>query len=217
MVTTETTTTAGVVTATTAIPASTETAPARVARHLVASAIVCDPHPVDGRPRVLLVWSDSYGAWVFPTAHPTCGESLPQTALRAATTIGVDAYLLRDTTPEPVPGLVAIDSPWRTYQIPAPTGPGTGPGQPSRPWHQHLDHLFIALADSTTPDDSPALRNARWYPVADLPTFTRPDIPALAAAAMHHATATVYRPYQRSQHLPGRHGYPQDHRGRTHR
>src|SRR5204863_1385357 len=26
------------------------------ARHMVASAVVCDPHPADSRPRVLLVW-----------------------------------------------------------------------------------------------------------------------------------------------------------------
>jgi ADP-ribose pyrophosphatase YjhB (NUDIX family) len=163
-----------------------------VSRHLVASAIVIDPLAAGGLPRVLLVWSHAYHAWIFPTAHQADGESLAQTALRAANRLGVhDAWLWRAPPIQPIPGLLAVDSPWRTYQIPAPFSHHPATEQPNpRAWHQHLDHLFIALADATA---QPATANhVAWCQINNLPAATRPDIPPLAHAAIHHAAAAVY-------------------------
>jgi len=172
---------------------------------------------------VLLVWGEDYRAWMFPTGHLMAGESLPQAALRAACAAGVDAWLTRPTPPQPAPGLTPVDSPWRTYTLAAPpSGTGSPPGGaepdlPARPWHLHLDHLFICVADSRARIDPAAWLRNQWAPLHALPDLVRPDIPALARAAIRHATAAVYRPYQRINRQPGHQHCPQDHRGRTHR
>jgi len=170
------------------------TTPDPAQRHLVASAIVYDPHPAEQIPRVLLVWSRADDGFVFPTVHLWAGESLPEAPLRAARQAGRCARPAAATRPTAIrrgPSRPGQPVAHRRNHRPHPGTPQATTRQPMPPAHRPPVHLHSRLRH--TPATTEPGR-ARWWPLVGLPHFTDRDIPPPAYAAAYPAGAITYLP-----------------------
>ncbi|MBT8225446.1 MAG: NUDIX domain-containing protein [Dactylosporangium sp.] len=150
-------------------------------RHHTASAVVIDPT----RGLVLLVAHKLTGRHQFPGGHVDPDETGDQCALReVAEETGVTATLWtapRDRTP--IPGAVRHPTPLMVCEFPAPADPDPAWNEPA---HHHIDLLYLATADATTPTtiQPDEVDAAIWVPLADLTAPpVRPDVPVAARLA----------------------------------
>lgn len=151
-------------------------------RHLTASAVVIDPNTET----VLLVWHRATGAWMFPGGHVDPNESPAEAAVREVQEeTGITAQLAGRR--HDLPGQRWQPSPFLTAAIPAPAKPER-PGKPAEDAHEHIDQLFLAVADSTTATTAAEqeVAGVRWAPVEELGQLdgARAEVPVVADYAL---------------------------------
>ena len=136
--------------------------------HDTASAIVLDII----EKKVLLVWHNATGKWVFPGGHVDKGEDAREAAAKE---------VLEET------GVVVHVAPtlFHSERFRAPAKPDR-PGKPAEVEHWHDDMLFIGFADSRAPikvkEDE--VKQAAWVPIDKAHMLdVREEVPARLAAA----------------------------------
>lgn len=155
-------------------------------RHQTASALVIDPW----RERVLIVHHKASGVWVFPGGHVDENEAHHEAAAREVLEeTGVRCEVIGPEY-EGLPGMDSLPTPLVVAEIPAPAKPER-PGKPAEPPHSHLDHLFVAAADSRTAlrVEESEVHGVRWVSLMELREMhtagqTRAEVWCLALEAM---------------------------------
>lgn len=150
-------------------------------RHFTASAVVIDP----GCGRVLLVEHLLTGRWQFPGGHVDADETGDEAAVREVfEETGVAARLwVAAADRMPVPGATRHPAPIMVCEFPAPADPDPAWIEPA---HHHLDLLYLATADSTTPlvTQADEVCGAAWLPLTELDSAgVRADVPVVARIA----------------------------------
>jgi 8-oxo-dGTP pyrophosphatase MutT (NUDIX family) len=132
---------------------------ARVIKHATASAFVM--HRDEAGWRTGLVRHPIFDRWIMPGGHVDPDEDAPQAALReVAEETGLDAVRLLPLHAPPAvvdtPTARPVLLPWWLLEHPV-----DGDNHLAEP-HLHVDHKYVAIADSTTPVTTPA-HPFGWY------------------------------------------------------
>lgn len=111
-----------------------------------------------------LIWHPRLQCWLPAGGHVECDEAAAEAAVREVLEeSGLDVTLM----PGPAVPLPAgfphrpVPAPWWVTEVPA--APDRHTGEP----HIHVDHVFVATADSSHPARKPEHR-VRWFTAADL-------------------------------------------------
>lgn len=154
-------------------------------RHFTASAVVIDPATAE----VLLIDHLLTGRRQLPGGHVDADETGHNTAIREVLEeTGVHAVLW---TPRPlsIPGGTWMPSPFLVTEFPAPADPEWG-----EPAHAHIDLLYLAIADSTTPMTAQLaeVAGAVWLPIHTLAAAAvREDVPVVVPLAWEYMASTA--------------------------
>jgi 8-oxo-dGTP pyrophosphatase MutT (NUDIX family) len=137
--------------------------------------------------RLGLIRHPRFGRMMIPGGHVEPEESQPEAALReVAEETGLAVRLVSPPAP-PLPGGYRpprVDQPWWIVEYPVP--PDNHLGQA----HVHIDHLYVALADSEQPVGEPA-HPFGWYAAADLPGLDMFEDARTMALALLSGAATL--------------------------
>jgi 8-oxo-dGTP diphosphatase len=151
-------------------------------RHATASAVVLSPN----RESVLLVFHNASQCYMFPGGHVDPNETPAEAAEREVweeTGLRITLLPVRFTS---LPGMTVLPNPWMTLEIPAPAKKERR-NKPAEPAHSHIDHLFLATADSSKPLKSAPdeVSDVIWAPISRLHLFkVRAEVPRVAAMAV---------------------------------
>lgn len=136
------------------------------AKHATASTYVLSWHQDCWR--IGLIAHPLFGLLTVPGGHVEPDETAAEAAVReTAEEAGLAVRLLRPPA-EPLPAGVAgvrqrMPSPWWILEQPVPRGDNHLAGP-----HVHVDHLYVAIAESPEPVTAPG-HPFGWYTAADLP------------------------------------------------
>jgi len=145
-------------------------------RHFTASAVVLDDHD-----RVLLVHHNKIGKWLYPGGHIDPNEDPAQAAQREVLEeTGIHTQVITDAL-FTHPAVTTHPAPYTIIEMDV---VDTKVGA-----HRHIDLVYVLRATTGALSAQLAeVAGVQWIPVADLTTLdTPPELPALAAAALHWA------------------------------